>query len=133
MIAWLRRAFPQDDFADDWYGWLTNQTSHIGLGVLIAVLVCGVSLLAIGEFPVKWMGWTACAAIYLALEWARGWSGWDSAEDWAFVSCYGSGGAFVLFTELQAGSPVLFIDFSALPWLLALPAIHLALGAYLRA
>lgn len=132
VIRWFRQTFPQDDFADDWYGWLTNQVSHIGLGLLLAVGVSGITLLTLGEFPDKRLAWLACALLYLGLELLRGWSGWDTVEDWLFVACYGAGGAFILFTEVEPGLAVLFVDFGGLPWVLALPAIHLAFGAYLR-
>lgn len=133
LVSWLRRVWAQDDFADDWYGWLTNQVSHVSLGLLLAIGVSGAALLTLGEFPAKWLAWLACAAVYAGLEAVRGWTGWDSLEDWVFVACYGAGGAFLLFTEVEPGLPILFIDFGGLPWVLALPAVHLALGAYLRA
>jgi hypothetical protein len=133
MIEWFRRVFAQDDFADDWYGWLTNQISHIGLGLVFAVFSCWLWMMIAGEFPVKWVAWPICVAVYLALEAVRGWSGWDSAEDTAFTTVYGTGGAFLLFTEVSPGDPFMMVDFTNLPWVLAVPTVHLALGAYFRA
>jgi hypothetical protein len=68
MLAWFRSAFAQDDFARDWYGYLTNQISHIGLGIVLALATCIVWFWAFGEYPVKWAMWLAIAGGYAASE-----------------------------------------------------------------
>lgn len=132
MKSLIRRLFPKDNFAGNWYGWLTNQISHIALGVGIAVVVTGVCYAAAGEFPVKWAAWICAAGIYAAAEAVRGWHGWDTVEDWIFVAAYGSGGAFMAFTELFPGSPILILRFTDLPFLLGFMAAHLAVGSIVR-
>lgn len=67
-----------DDFANDWYGWLTNQCGHIvlGLGVSVAML---------------WAWWwspVVAAAVYwfLVEGWMQRWRLWrDSIMDTFFV------------------------------------------------
>lgn len=132
LVNLLRRLFPQDDFAGNWYGWLTNQISHIGLGVLLTIISCGVYFHLAGEFPVKWQAWALISALYLWSEVARGWAGWDSVEDSVFVCLYGSGGAFLAFSEVTRGSPVLVTDLTACIMLASIMAVHLAVGTYTR-
>ena len=110
MLEWFRRHFTQDDFADDWYGYLTNQVSHVGLGLFLALFVAISWFIASGEMPFKWPAWFVCLGLYLSLEIVRGWHGWDSAEDTMFTCGYGSGGAFLLFSEITPGDPALLLN-----------------------
>lgn len=132
MIRRIFSAWRKDDFARDWYGWLTNQFSHIGLGFLLAALAAGMWFLIGGEFPWKPFLWISVFIPYLALEFARGWNGIDSVEDVAFVTIYGAGSAIVLFSEYKTGAPLLVVNFSDLPWVMAIPAAHLIVGTHVR-
>lgn len=128
LASIIRNLFPKDNFAGDWYGWLTNQISHIALGVFIAIWVAGLSYLITGEFPVKWAGWLSCAGIYAVAEVVRGWNGVDTVEDWTFVSVYGAGGGFMAFSEVTPGEPLLVVSLGDVVFLLSFMVCHLIVG-----
>lgn len=132
MTEWLRRNFAQDDFAEDWYAWATNQISHASMGVMAALAVSLIAWLITGEYPVKWQAWSIVAVIYVALECVRGWKSWDSFEDTVFVVGYGAGGAFLVFTEIVPGSAMLILSGVDAAVILGLAAIHLAAGVWMR-
>lgn len=132
LLPWLRRAFAQDDFAGDWYGWLTNQISHIALGVLLSLVVSVAWFFLLGEFPVKQIGWALVTGLYVALEVVRGWAGRDSFEDTVFACGYGSGGAFLVFTEYRIGQPALTLNVTDVLPILAIACAHLIAGSILR-
>ena len=132
MIDWLRRNFTQDDFADDWYGYLTNQVSHVGLGLFLALFIAVTWFILGGEMPFKWPAWFACLGTYLVIELVRGWNGWDSAEDTLFTSGYGSGGAFLLFSEVTPGDPTLVLNLPMAGAVTAAMLTHLVWGVRRR-
>ena len=132
MIEWFRRNFPQDDFSKDWYGYLTNQVSHVGLGLFMATFVAIGFFVVAGEMPGKWAAWVVCFATYMAMELVRGWNGWDSVEDTIFTAGYGAGGAFLLFSEVTPGDPVLSVDIVPAGVLAAVMVLHLILGVARR-
>lgn len=125
--------FVQDDFADDAYGWLTNQISHIGLGIALALVLSAVWFYIGGEFPYRWAAWGIISAAYIAGEVARGWAGRDSVEDTVFVCVYGAGGAMLLFCEVTPGSPLLIVSVADTLPVLAIALAHLGWGTFLRA
>ena len=43
-----------DRFARDWYGYLTNQFSHVGLGIFATWIVCLVAFFISSDMPYKW-------------------------------------------------------------------------------
>lgn len=133
FVSWFRRNFAQDDFGGDWYGWLTNQISHIGLGVALALVLSGLWFWAAGEFPVKLIAWPCLLLGYLAAEFLRGWSGLDSVEDTVFVAGYGCGGAFLLFTEIEPGQPLLVVSVADVLPVLGVAVAHLIVGVWKRA
>lgn len=93
-----------DSFPDDWYKWASNQGTHFTLGVAAACLGTVLWVHVAGEFPDKLWLFVSIAAIYAAFELAfQGWKGWDTVEDWIFVSVYGAGNAVLVFTEIQPG------------------------------
>ena len=51
--AQIGAIFPPDDYAQDWYGWLVNQTSHVALGVLIVLVGALIGRALIGEYPYR--------------------------------------------------------------------------------
>lgn len=132
-LEWFRTAFAQDDFADDWYGWLTNQISHIGLGIALSLAVSAIWFFAAGEFPHKLTAWALCLVGYSATEVIRGWRWRDSLEDVAFVCAYGAGGALLLFSEVTPGSPLLIVSVSDILPTVAIASAHLGWGVFLRA
>lgn len=132
MIEWLREWFPQDEFADDWYGWLTNQISHLSFGVMVALVSSVCWFYVYGEFPVKVYLWPLVAALYVAIECVRDWTGWDSFEDTVFFAGYGVGGALLVFSEVTPGEPALIVSaFDVVP-IIGLACVHLAAGVYVR-
>lgn len=132
MLEWFNRMFTQDAFEDDWYGWLTNQISHLALGVTTALFTSVIWYWVFNEFPFKVVIWPAITAVYVGLEVVRGWDWWDSIEDTIFFSAYGAGGAFLVFSEVTPGSPVLTASATDVLPILGLACIHLLAGAYLR-
>jgi hypothetical protein len=128
FLAWFRSAFAQDDFARDWYGYLTNQISHIGLGIVLALATCIAWFWAFGEYPVKWAMWLAITGAYAASEVIRGGDLWDAFEDGCFVCLYGAGGAFLVFGEVDPGNMDLITDLRTATAILGAAAIHLAIG-----
>lgn len=132
IIYWLRRNFAQDDFKDDWYGWLTNQIGHMALGIFLALVISTAWFGVAGEFPQKEAAWLLIAAGYGATEIVRGWTGWDSIEDCLFVSGYGAGGAFLVFNEVAPGSPYLIFSLGDVLPVVGLAALHLAVGVWFR-
>jgi len=132
MWDWFIDFFEQDDFEDDPYGWLTNQAGHILLGVAMAYALSRSWYSFAGEYPPKQTGWLICAAVYIALEIVRGWNCWDSVEDTVFTSGYGSGGAFMFFSETTQGSTVLNFDADACAMLASFAFVHLVLGVAAR-
>jgi|GEM_PF-6260900 len=132
MISWFRRAFPQEAFRNDWYGWFTNQVGHIALGFVLAWAVSIIWFGMVGEMPYKVIAWPVCLGIYVVFEIARGWTGWDSFEDTIFASLYGSGGAFFLFTESTIGSLNLSFDMKSVLPAIGVIGAHLAYGIRTR-
>ena len=132
MIEWFRRNFTQDDFADDWYGYLTNQVGHIALGLMMALAVSLIWFVISGEMPVKRFAALACLAAYLALELVRGWNGLDSVEDTVFTAGYGSGGAFLIFSEITPGEPFLGFNIFLAGGIAVIAALHLIWGVSRR-
>lgn len=132
MTSWLRRNFEQEAFRDDWYGWLTNQLGHIVLGLTIAYVAAMAWFGLAGEMPYKIIAWPVCLGLYVWLEWVRGWAGWDSVEDTIFTSIYGSGGGYLLFTEVQPGSATLeFHSWSLFP-AMGVILVHIVYGVSKR-
>lgn len=124
-----------DSFPRDGYGFTTNQFGHaVGVGFL--VLVYGVTLLwflAFGEFPYKLHIALFAGLSYFAFElYTQNWQGWDTVEDWWFVNVYGVWGPLCTFSEVTVGSADVTLNlFAPLPFV-ALLAVHLLAGAYVR-
>lgn len=120
-------------FDRDWYGYLTNQISHVGLGIFGTWIVCLIAFVISGDLPYRWQVFVGIAAVYAAKELVLDrWQGLDTIEDFLFVVVYGAGGTLVSFRQMNAlSSDVVFNMFSALPFLGAC-AIHLLAGAFVR-
>lgn len=129
----LQGLIAPSDFRRDWYGYLTNQISHVGVGVLAAWLTCVMAYLIAGEYPYREHVFVLILLAYTLKEALFDkWSGFDTIEDIVFVTLYGVGGTLRSFSEIQAGSSVVSFDvFSALPVLL-LCIVHLTVGTISR-
>lgn len=122
-----------DDFADDWYGWLTNQVSHIGLGIFAVFFLSLACFLFVGEMPYKIAAYTVILLGYLLFEIVgQGWRGWDSMEDTAFVVAYGAGGVLSAFSEVSPGSPMVSFSLIGAAPFFFIAAAHLAAGVMYR-
>lgn len=122
------------NFRADPYGWLTNQVSHIGLGVVWALVACALVLVLFGEFPFRIAIWCIIALCYVGVVElaAQGWRGGDTVEDTIFVVGYGAGSVLWVFREYQIGTGLIIGDvWDALPFV-GVAAFHLAIGYALR-
>lgn len=125
--------FDPDDFTGDWYGWMTNQASHIGLGVLLTFFLCVGLFLTFGEMPYKIAVLAVIATGYLAFEFGvQRWRGWDTIEDTVFVVGYGASGALVGFSEVTPGSAQLSVNLVDLLPYFAVASVHLLAGSLYR-
>lgn len=129
MISLLRTLFPQDDQSGSWHYWLVTQIGHMWLGMALAGATSLLAFHIWGEFPIKWQAWAVCALIYVWSEAVRGWAGWDSWEDTIFAAVYGSGGAFLAFSEQEVGSPALSSNIFMMSGIMLVAGTHLILGA----
>lgn len=126
-MTWIKA----DDFDGDWYGYLTNQFGHIGLGVIFVLIVCLAWLLFAGEYPDKWIPAAIVLAWYLiVIEFrAQGWNGWDTWEDTAFVSF----GVWISLSASQAlPDNTVMLDPVQLAWGLGVAGVALAFGVWRR-
>lgn len=125
--------FKPDDFRDDWYGYLTNQFSHLWTGVGIAWLTSVAVYLVANEMPLRTSLFALILMGYLIYEFRRqGWQGWDTIEDAMFVVAYGAGGAVAAFEEVTPGEPLLQVHIlKPLPFAAA-AALHLSIGCAVR-
>ena len=124
-----------DNFRADPYGWLTNQVSHIGLGVVWSLVACALVLMAFGEFPFRVAIWCIIVLCYVGLVElaAQGWRGADTVEDTIFVTGYGAGSVLYTFHEYKIGTGLILGDvWHALPFA-GVAAFHLAVGCGVRA
>ncbi len=129
----LRNLFEASSFDGDWYGWLTNQVSHIFLGLALVFVSCFLWLAAVGEFPYRLHTWLSLVTLYLAYEWAfQGWRWFDTVEDTLFVTFYGAGGALYTFHEVAPGSPKFTGNITHLLPFFYVAAAHLFAGAAAR-
>lgn len=125
--------FEADDFAGDWYGWATNQISHIALGVFLVFLICMFGFVVADEMPYKGAVYALILFGYVAFELAaQGWRGWDTVEDTVFTAGYGAGGTLAGFSEVSAGSPMVAVDVVGLAPFFTMAVVHLTAGALYR-
>lgn len=122
-----------DAFPRDWYGWLTNQVSHIGLGLFLVWATSLVAYVLAGEFPYRWGVWWLIFVTYTLHElFAQRWHGWDTVEDILFVVFYSAGGTLLAFVEFEAGLPYVIFDLVAPLPILATCICHLVVGSIVR-
>ena len=124
--------FTSSDFRYDWYGFLTNQFSHISMGIYFVWAAAVLSFFAVGSMPFKLPLFFFISGAYFLYEVTfQGWRRWDTIEDTLFIT-YGQGGTLLAFTEIVVGSPVIgFSILKALP-ILTISTLHLLIGSYIR-
>jgi len=125
--------FEPDAFPNDWYGWCTNQISHIFVGLFAVFVLCILAFFVIGEMPHKAAVYSVVLCGYVAFEViAQGWRGLDTIEDTVFVTAYGAGGILAGFTEVEAGSTVLAVNIFGLLPFFTVAVLHLIFGSLAR-
>ena len=122
-----------DSFPGDWYGWVTNQISHIFVGIALVFFASLICFYSFGEMPNKLTIYGAIFAGYVAFEvLVQGWRGVDTVEDTTFVVGYGAAGVLAGFTEVEVGSPYLELNLLGLAPFFAVAIVHLIAGAMHR-
>ncbi len=120
-------------FPDDWYGWLTNQISHIGLGVFLTFALCSLYWLINGEMPYRVAAYMVIASGYLAFEiYVQGWRRFDTIEDTVFTVGYGTSAILAAFQEITVGSPLVAVNILSLMPFFIVACIHLLAGSISR-
>lgn len=123
-----------DNFRAQPYAWLTNQTSHMGLGFILAVLACLLHFVAFGEYPYRAAIWVMVFIGYFG--WAeltmQGWRGGDTIEDTIFVVGYGAGGTLWTLHEVRPGTGDFAGNILDAAPILGVAAFHLAVGCGIR-
>ena len=121
------------DFSDDWYGYLTNQFSHIGVGIFLAWLTCLAAFIISGDMPYRIHVFIFLGISYFFKELIFDkWQGKDTIEDVLFVVFYGAGGTLASFKQMdQFSSDVVFNIYSALP-IFIFSMAHLTYGTVSR-
>ncbi len=111
-----RKLLTPSNFEKDWYGWLTNQVSHVFLGIFAVFAVSMTGFAVSGEFPVKTqMLMGIGAAYFLGIElWLQGWRGWDTIEDTVFVVGYGAAGPLAASYEIEVGRSAIIMELEPL-------------------
>lgn len=123
-----------DSFKADWYGYASNQLSHILLGFVYTCLFSLFSFVLISEFPHKGVILFFVFTSYVLYEYfSQGIKEpFDTIEDTIYFALYGGGSAVLLFTEVEAGSPKLEVSILSTTPILTIMAIHLLCGVVLR-
>lgn len=123
-----------DDFKGDWYGYACNQLSHVLLGFLFAGFVSMWTWFYRGEYLDKNALFAVCSISYLSFEFytQRFKDLKDTLEDYVFFAIYGSGSAVYLFSEVEAGSPVLQTDLRFAGPIAVVVLTHIGLGVSKR-
>lgn len=125
--------FTHDDFKDDWYSYLTNQISHVGLGLFLVWAVCAVSFTILGELPYKLTLFFSISVLYFLYEMTfQGWRRFDTIEDTMFVAGYGAGGTVLAFSEFVSGKTLVVFDVYAPLYVIVVMIIHLVVGCSVR-
>ena len=129
----MKQLFSPDFFRDDWYGYLTNQISHVSIGVLFTWGLCLACFLIMGELPYKFQIFTTLAGMYFLYELLfQGWQGVDTVEDWTFFSVYGVLGTVLSFNEFNIGSGLVTLSLVSPTTMFTLLTVHLLIGCLLR-
>lgn len=128
------RVIQASNFRADAYGYITNQSGHVLIGICTAAGLCWLHLKGFGEFPYRGAVWAVMAAFYvIAVEiLGQGWRGGDTIEDSIFVLGYGAGGALYTMEEAAPGGSALCGDLADIMPFIALAALHLSVGAGIR-
>lgn len=123
-----------DNFEKDPYGYATNQISHaLWVGKLLLLwLPCFVFYKVFGEYPHKEHIFIFAACVYSAIEYAQGWNGFDTIEDFVFSVVFGVGGPLYVYSEVEPGSPLFSGDINKVVPVVGAFCIWLALGAAWR-
>jgi hypothetical protein len=139
LIAWmvvahvpLAQMVKPDDFAFRPYGWFTNQSSHVALGVAITTITSLIGWWLITEYPYRMeIGVVVVALIGFFEVGVQGWQGVDTVNDITFM-LYGALGSLLAFKEAEVGG--VEVDGNPLNIAMAFPVVltHLTVGSLWR-
>lgn len=131
-LIWSELTKPSN-FKDDWYGYLTNQFSHIGVGVFLTWITCLAAFAVAGDLPLRVHVFSFIAISYIIKELVFDkWHGTDTIEDIMFVVVYGAGGTLYSFKQIDDfSSDVVFNIYLALPSFVC-AMLHLMYGTVIR-
>jgi hypothetical protein len=122
-----------DGFTTNWYGYATNQVTHLAMGFSAVCVVSALYFGFHGEFSQKAHLWGLVAISYAIYEMAaQGWNGKDTVEDWVFFSLYGAGVPVVIMNEVTPGNPTLEVNSQLVVPAIGLVVAHLLGGIIAR-
>lgn len=129
----MKNLFTPNFFRDDWYGYLTNQISHVSLGVFLTWALCFFCFLILDGLPYKTSIFFTLTILYFLYELLfQGWQGVDTVEDWVFFSLYGVLGTVLAFTEFSVGLGLVTLSITAPSYIFPILILHLLIGCFLR-
>lgn len=130
MVALSNGFLTPDAFRLDWYSYLTNQLSHMVLGLFLVIVWCSTGVVIDGEFPQKEVMFLGILSAYAFFEIYQGGDWADSLEDTIYVVLWGAGLPLLAFDWVSASQ--FTGDLSRLyPWVLFL-AVQIFLGCWFR-
>lgn len=123
-----------ENFHKQPYAYATNQISHaLWVGKLLLLWApCFVFYKIVGEYPHKADIFIFAASVYSAIEYAQGWHGFDTVEDWVFSVGFGVGGPLYVYSEVQPGSPLFTGDINRVAPVFGAFCMWVAIGAAWR-
>jgi hypothetical protein len=122
-----------DGYPVDWYGYATNQVTHLAMGFAFVCILSGLHFAMFGEFAQKGALWFTAAMVYAVYELSsQGWNGKDTVEDWVFFSIYGAVPPIAMFSEIEVGNPELLVNSQIAAPVIGVVVAHLIGGILAR-
>lgn len=129
----IREITTPENYRRNWYGYATNQLSHMMLGFIYCSLMSSIHWGFFHEFAHKQVLFSFVAATYAAFELGtQKWRGWDTVEDWMFFALYGGGVPVLLFDEIEVGNPALTTRIDFVIPVVGIISFHLLAGIVVR-
>lgn len=118
------------NFANDWYGGVTNQIGHVMLGLFAVCAICVAYAVAFGEMPWRGpVGMGIIAVYFFGIElWRQKWQGADTIVDTCFVAL----GVIAPLVSLHevAFSPAIKLQLDIYGLAISMTAIVIGLAGY---
>lgn len=119
-----------NDFKTDWYAYLTNQISHMMLGIFLVCLYMTLGYLINGVLPSRLWCFFAILAGYVTFEIFQRGKINDIIEDTMYVVFYGAGMVLCNFKSIAYDKAE--INLHSLIPITTLAITHLTIGCYKR-